>query len=193
MLVGTSKRRTPRESGSLVFNRHEYDSLDVLEAEAIGEPGQRRFRLIAGKVDDVICLWMEKEQLQALGLAIEQLIEQLQTTGLSTSAISPAPAQLGAPVPPTAPDYQVSKMAIGFDEENNRIAIFAHDQEQPSEDDPVFSARASLESSKALAEQIAQVVAAGRPRCPRCGAVISPEGHVCPHDNGHFPWQPEQL
>jgi uncharacterized repeat protein (TIGR03847 family) len=175
----------------VVFNRHEFDSLDVLEAEAIGEPGNRRFRLIVGTADDLISLWMEKEQLHALGLAIEQLIEQLQTTGLSDTEIESIRAPLTIPVPPTAPDYQVSKMAIGFDEEKRRIAIFAHDLEQPDEDDPVFSARVSLENASALSEQIAEVVAAGRPRCPRCGAIIEPDGHVCPHDNGHFPWQPE--
>jgi uncharacterized repeat protein (TIGR03847 family) len=172
----------------VVFEQHEYERLDVLYAEAIGEPGQRRFRLVAGMPGDVISLWMEKEQLQALGLAIEQLIEQLQTTGLTESEIDAAPIPLHEDVPPTAPEYQVGKMAIGYDEEAQQVAYFAHDIEQESDSDPVFSGRASLESSLTLSEEIATVIAAGRPRCPRCGAVISPEGHVCPHDNGHFPW-----
>lgn len=168
--------------------RHEYDQLTVLEAEAIGEPGQRRFRLIAGSGTDVISLWMEKEQLQALGLAIEQLIEQLRTAGLVRSRIPEQLARLGQPVPPSAPEYLVSKMAIGYDEERRQIAIFAHDIEQAEEDDPVFAGRATLPAAKALARQIAAIVAAGRPRCPRCGAVVGPEGHACPHDNGHLPW-----
>lgn len=171
----------------MVFEQHEFDHLDVLVAEAIGEPGQRRFRLIGGVPDNLVSLWMEKEQLQALGLAIEQLLEQLQTTGLAeTPESTPSPVQ--PVIPPTAPEYQVGKMAIGYDEEAQVVAYFAHDIEQESDAEPVFSGRASLETSGALARQIEEVVAAGRPRCPRCGAVIDPEGHVCPHDNGHLPW-----
>jgi uncharacterized repeat protein (TIGR03847 family) len=171
----------------VVFEKHEFDNLDILAAEAIGEPGQRRFRLLGGSTDEVVSLWMEKEQLQALGLAIEQLLEQLQTTGMAD-----VPTDESPPIPPivspTAPEYQVGKMAIGYDEESKLVAFFAHDIEQPSDADPVFSGRASLGVAQALSEQIAEVVAAGRPRCPRCGAVISPDGHVCPHDNGHLPW-----
>lgn len=174
----------------MVFEQHEYENLDILAAEAIGEPGQRRFRLIAGVNGDVISLWMEKEQLQALGLAIEQLLEQLETTGIDTESISPTRLPMLLPVDPTAPEYQVGKMAIGYDEESQVVAYFAHDIEQENDAEPVFTGRSSLASAAGLAEEIAEVVAAGRPRCPRCGEVIGPEGHVCPHSNGHLPWDP---
>lgn len=172
------------------FQHHKYELATVLEAEAIGEPGSRRFRVIAGVPSDVVSLWMEKEQLHALGLAIEQLIEQLGAVGVITQDVTPEPAPLGEPVPPTAPEYLVSKMAIGYDDEMGLVAIFAHDIEQSDDDSPIFDARAPLSAARALAEQIEAVVAAGRPRCPRCGAPIGPEGHVCPHNNGHLPWNP---
>ncbi len=171
----------------MMVGRHEYQELTVLEAEAIGEPGQRRFRLIAGVGLDLVSLWMEKEQLQALGLAIEQLLEQLRLAGYVQSRIPERPAARTAPLPPDIPEYVVGKMAIGYDEERQRIAIFAHDIEQDEDEDPIFAGRATLPAAKALAHQIARVIAAGRPRCPRCGAVIGPQGHVCPHDNGHLP------
>ena len=38
-----------------------------------------------------------------------------------------------------------------------------------------------------LRRQIADVVAAGRPPCPLCGAPMDPAGHVCPRSNGHHP------
>lgn len=174
----------------MVFEQHEYEQLEILTAEALGEPGQRRFRLIAGTPGDVISLWMEKEQLQALGLAIEQLLEQLQSTGINTEEIESDHLPSLQPVSPTAPEYQVGKMAIGYDEEVRVVAFFAHDIEQQNDADPVFTGRSTLEASKGLAEEIAEVVAAGRPRCPRCGDVIGPEGHVCPHNNGHLPWDP---
>ncbi|MDI3340667.1 MAG: DUF3090 domain-containing protein [Sphaerobacter sp.] len=172
----------------MAFEYHEYDLLTVLTVEAIGEPGQRRFRLIAGTADDVVALWMEKEQLRALGLAVEQLIEQLATAGFPVADVEPEPAALVGELPPTTPEYVVSKMAIGYDDERNLMAILAHDIEQDDDDAPIFAGRATLPAAKALADEIAAVIAAGRPRCPRCGAPIGPEGHVCPHNNGHLPW-----
>ncbi len=172
----------------MAFEQHNFDSVTVLDAEAIGVPGQRRFRLIGGSGNDIVSLWMEKEQLNALGQAVEQLLEQLSESGLLKHAIESSPAAALTPIPPTAPEYVVSKIMIGYDEERRVVAIFAHHIEQDDDDEPVFSARASLEAAKALSEKIAEVVAAGRPRCPRCGAPIGPEGHVCPHNNGHLPW-----
>lgn len=173
------------------FQHHEYELLTVLEAEAIGEPGQRRFRLIAGTAGDIVMLWMEKFQLRDLGLAIEQLLEQLGDAGLVSRRITPTLAPAPQPLVEHAPEYLIGKMAIGYDSDRRLIAIFAHELDDEA-DEPVFSARVTLANSKALAQQIAEVVAAGRPTCPRCGAVIGPEGHVCPHDNGHLPWEPDE-
>ncbi len=172
----------------MAFEHHDYDLATVLDAEAIGVPGQRRFRLIAGIGTDVVSLWMEKQQLSALGQAIEQLLEQLSESGLVKDSVESTLAAAPDPLLPTTPEYVTSKIMIGYDEDRRVVAIFAHHVEQEDADDAIFSARASLESAKALAEKIAEVVAAGRPLCPRCGAPIGPEGHVCPHDNGHLPW-----
>ena len=173
------------------FQHHEYDLMTVLDAEAVGEPGNRRFRLIVGVSGDIVSLWMEKEQLSALGVAIEQLIEQLREAKVVRHTIQAEPAHAEGAVALTGSEYVVSKMAIGFDEERNLVAFFAHDIEQEDDAEPTVSGRATLPNSKALAERIAEVIAAGRPRCPRCGAPIGPEGHVCPHENGHLPWPAE--
>jgi uncharacterized repeat protein (TIGR03847 family) len=172
----------------VAFEHHNYDLVTVLAAEAIGVPGQRRFRLIGGVGTDVVSLWMEKEQLNALGLAIAQLLEQLTESGLAKSPILSTSFDVPISTPPSSPEYLVSKIMIGYDEERRLVAVFAHDIEQDDDDDPIFSGRATLEMAKTLSEQIETVIASGRPRCPRCGAPIGPEGHVCPHNNGHLPW-----
>ena len=51
------------------------DALAVT-VEAIGEPGKRRFRLMAIVGGDTHIVWMEKQQVQALGLALEQVLVQ---------------------------------------------------------------------------------------------------------------------
>ena len=52
-----------------------------IQVEAIGEPGQRRFRLLAIVNGQTYAVWMEKQQVQALGLALEQMIERLPDVG----------------------------------------------------------------------------------------------------------------
>ena len=48
-----------------------------MQAQAIGEPGHRTFRLMVESSDGrAAALWVEKEQLQALGLAVEQLLAE---------------------------------------------------------------------------------------------------------------------
>src|SRR6185437_9058327 len=132
--VVSSKRRfsvTGRgASGSVAFEHHNYDLVTVLAAESIGVPGQRRFRLISGIGADVVSLWMEKEQLNALGQAIGQLLEQLTESGLVSEPVLPNPTDVAGSVPPGSPEYLVSKIMIGYDEERSLIAIFAHDIEQ---------------------------------------------------------------
>jgi uncharacterized repeat protein (TIGR03847 family) len=170
------------------FQRFEFDEVARAEAEAIGVPGQRRFRMIFGTPLDAVVLWLEKQQLQALGLAFEQIIAQLKAANVNDANVREiAPGPVG-PIPPGTPEFQIGRLAVGYDEERARIVLIVHDMEHTSEDDaPNFVGRISLQQAATMATQIETVVSAGRPLCPRCGQPINPEGHVCPHDNGHFP------
>lgn len=167
--------------------RYDFDDVERTDAEAIGVPGQRRFRMIFGNGLESVVLWMEKQQLQALGLAFEQMIAQLRAAGVQQArVIDIEPSPVG-PVPPGAAEIQVGRLAVGYDEEQSRITLLAYVFEAEEDDAPNASVRLTLQQAKTMASQIEQVVSAGRPTCPRCGAPIGPEGHVCPHDNGHFP------
>jgi uncharacterized repeat protein (TIGR03847 family) len=171
----------------VAFQRHEFEEITRAEAEAIGVPGQRRFRMIFGTQMDAVVLWLEKQQLQALGMAFEQMIAQLAAAGVDAARvldIEPSPV---GPVPPQTPEFQVGRLAVGYDEERALVTLFIHDVEAGEDDAPTFVGRLSLQIASTMAKQIDEVVSAGRPICPRCGAPINPEGHVCPHDNGHFP------
>jgi uncharacterized repeat protein (TIGR03847 family) len=166
---------------------HEFNELIRAEAEAIGVPGQRRFRMIFGNDLDVVVLWLEKQQLQALGMAFEQMLAQLRAAGVDEARVRNDEPNPVGPVGPDTPEYQIGRLAVGYDEENVRVVIIVHDIEAEEDDAPTFVGRLTLQQIGTMARQIEAVVAAGRPTCPRCGAPIGPEGHVCPHDNGHFP------
>ncbi|MEE8414434.1 MAG: DUF3090 family protein, partial [Dehalococcoidales bacterium] len=54
--------------------RYELDEVNLLSVFTMGEPGKRTFFLIMGQKEDWVRVWLEKEQLDALGLAIDQFL-----------------------------------------------------------------------------------------------------------------------
>jgi hypothetical protein len=75
-------------------------------------------------------------------------------------------------------------MGVGLEEKPHRIVLTATSVAPEGEVEQRL--RCALPSAQvgALAAKIPGIVAAGRPRCPLCGAPI--EGtHVCPLSNGH--------
>lgn len=154
--------------------------------EALGEPGQRRFRLLAVIAGDTHIVWMEKQQIQALGLALEQVLDQLPDQGPELSAAS-VPVDYDTN---TRFQFRAGRMELGFDEQHDRLVIIAHDIEDEAEL-PRFTCRISREQAREFSAEAATVVAAGRPRCPLCGAPMDQEHHACPQQNGHFPLHEE--
>ncbi len=155
-----------------------------LRAEALGEPGQRRFRMMA-VIDGVThVVWMEKQQLQALGLALEQLLEQLPERGPDlTGADAPAEFQVD-----TLYQFRAGRMELGYDERHDLVVVAAHDLAQEDEDaEPMLRCRMTRGQARNFSAEVATVVAAGRPRCTMCGAPMGPGPHVCPQQNGHLP------
>lgn len=171
----------------MAFERYEFSDLSRAEAEAIGVPGQRRFRLIFASGMETAVLWMEKQQLQALGLAFVEMIAQLREANIAGADVLDVEPPPVGPVSPTAAEIEIGRLSVGYDEENARVVLIIHGPEAGEDDAPGLIARLRLQQVATLATQIERVVAAGRPTCPRCGQPMNPEGHVCPHDNGHFP------
>lgn len=159
--------------------------LTYIAAEAIGQPGQRRFRLLAmNDIGDTACLWLEKEQLAALGDAIESV---LRDEGFEYQArpLDDAPEPPVFPLNPSL-EFRLAQLSMGLDRENRRLVLIAADG---PEDDDTTSVNMSFGFSDAfeLRRQISTVVAAGRPPCPLCTAPMDPGGHVCVKRNGHNP------
>ena len=178
---------------------NDFGEPDILDAESIGEPGQRRFRLFARRDARTASLWMEREQLEALSLAIDQLLAQV-----SETPILRPEAQTNIPKPPGAPDdfpahpdieFQVAQLKLGYDEDDDAVVLIAaplvlveQDGEVTAEDDPApqFVAHLSRQQATRLSGHITGAVAGGRPRCPLCGQPMEP-AHVCIKQNGYHP------
>jgi uncharacterized repeat protein (TIGR03847 family) len=158
--------------------QHDFGDVDEIDVESIGEPGHRTFRFLAEEGTRTASLWVEKEQLQAFALIVDQQIARFahrravaERTLLTLAGRFPAQ--------PTV-DFKVGRMAVGYDEAIGKFVLTASDVEGEAD----FSCRATQPQVEAVSAKIADVVAAGRPRCPLCGAPIEGK-HVCPASNGH--------
>jgi uncharacterized repeat protein (TIGR03847 family) len=159
-----------------------------LFAEAIGRPGERRFRLqLISEAGDSACLWLEKEQLAALGDALETLLkdEGYQYHRLPLDDTE-APA-----VFPYSPDLEmrIGQLSMGINRERQRIVLIGAAPGGPEDDPETLSLEFDFRRGHELRRQIADVVAAGRPPCPLCTGPMDPEGHVCVKMNGHHKQQ----
>jgi uncharacterized repeat protein (TIGR03847 family) len=166
-----------------------------LQAHSIGEPGHRTFRLLIESDDGrAAALWVEKEQLQALGLAVEQILAEFQAHPGARPPRQP-PVETFPPNPTV--DFKVGRLALGQDESEletgPRYVLLVYDiegsgseEEEPTQP-ATFAARATREQLRALSRNIAEVVAAGRPRCPLCGEPMESQEkpHGCVRSNGY--------
>lgn len=158
----------------------------AVEAEAVGVPGQRRFRIRAMNDNAIIAtLWLEKEQLIAVGEAIETTLrEEAYTFRPLALDDDERPAVLPLSL---GNELRALQLSLGLNRESSRIVIIGSDG--PSDGDETASVSFEVDYYRAhlLREQITQVVSAGRPLCPLCTAPMDPSGHVCVRTNGHNP------
>jgi len=164
-------------------DRRDLGDLAHISAEAIGQPGQRRFRLRAlSAAGGSASLWMEKEQLRALGDAINSVLDGEGYT-YRRLPLDDLPSEPQFPLS-AGVELQAAQLSIGLNREAQRIVLIMADAPEPDEG-TVVTVEFDFRRAYELRRQITDVVAAGRPPCPLCGGPLDPEGHVCPRSNGH--------
>ena len=160
---------------------HEFTDLTTLRPEAQGEPGKRTFRILVNSGSSSATVWLEKEQLFQLALAIQQL---LSTVPEDTETAPGPPLDREAPGL-TNLDFKVGKLVLGHEGSIGMFIIDAHDEADEEGDTATLRIWANRDQAKGFSEEAFKVCAAGRPLCPLCGGPIDPTGHVCPRVNGH--------
>src|SRR5579863_7285893 len=96
-------------------------TVNILGVEAVGQPGQRRFRLFAGSARGTAIMWMEKEHLINLSLTIDHALAQI-----TEGQILRLEAQVGGYTAPSGmpesfprkPDheFQVGQIGLTYEE-----------------------------------------------------------------------------
>jgi len=169
------------------FN-YDFDPVDRITVGVVGTPGQRTFYLQARYRRQVFSLVLEKEQVSALAVAIEQLLENLAEKNplLSTSEdfITISNMDLEEPLEEA---FRIGQLGLGYDEGRDLLVLIAQEGGSSEEGEELSTARLTFtrEQGRTLAQHGPDIVSHGRPRCPQCGEPINPEGHLCPKRNGH--------
>ena len=163
--------------------KYRFGGLSRIAAEAFGEPGKRTFRLMLESGAATASLWLEKQQLYQLASYTKEIVTNLPTSKAGEGEVPEPQWSQGI----TNLEVRVGKLALGHDSASNCFLVLAHDVEDPDEDTATVSFWLTLKQGQELAEEALKICAAGRPECPLCSQPIDPEGHMCPHSNGHGP------
>jgi len=160
---------------------HEYGTARGIDAQTFGQPGQRTFRLrVLGSGGEAGSMWIEKEQLQALSMALKQMMSQLEYNQ------QPPPADVGDFPVVADHDFRVGRMGMGFSGADRTVVLFAFELGADEDDEePTLRVRLTQEQCASLGEQIDEIIAGGRPTCPLCGLPMDAGGHACIRTNGH--------
>lgn len=134
----------------------DFEKVTRVEAESIGQPGQRRFRLTIENGDDSIVLWLEKQHLQALGHAFEQILTHLQVVQVEIPFDAPEEQVLVG-----ADELQVGRLQVGYDEARELVVLIVHGIEAGMEDPPDVLGRFTTDQVAYVSMQIRRVVSTG--------------------------------
>jgi len=167
------------------YTPHDFGAAAWLEADAVGEPGHRTFRLLVASGEGTASLWLEKEELQALGVAIDQLMARLSGRvqwkyyGAASSPAEPVRSVVGSPTV----EFKIGQLSLGYEGDTNTFVLLVHAVEADPEGPATFTCLATPTQMRTLVRRIETVLSAGRPRCPLCGDPMGPEAHICVRAN----------
>lgn len=187
--------------------RYIFDPPDRFVAGTVGEPGDRTFFLQARDGGRVVSVALEKVQVAVLAERLGALLDELDLRGIApaeddpigiaaveTESVDDEPLD-----EPVNEAFRAGSLTLGWDGGAERVLVEARaqdadgeaidpdDDDEEDEDGPdLLRVRMTASAARSFVNRAAQVVAAGRPPCPLCGAPLDPRGHICPRRNGHY-------
>jgi uncharacterized repeat protein (TIGR03847 family) len=160
----------------------EFDPVTHITAGALGKPGERTFYVQAERGLDRVTLLCEKEQVQALCQAIDEMAERLQEEFGIPPEKTPAFDEVKMTVrEPVEPLFRVGQMALGYDASRDRVLLVMQEALDEEERDPqearLYASRAQMLALSAYASEVA-----ARGRSPEVRAL---QAEARSRRNGH--------
>lgn len=149
--------------------------IDSFLSGTIGDAGQRVFYLQAVAGGEVISLKIEKQQLGALVDYLDAMLQDLDSSRLGEV---PEPQPLRSPV---EAEWAVASMGVAYVESRDRIALWTEELVASENPNPA-NGRFQLTRAQvtAFVRDSRELISAGRPPCPYCGAPLSDGQQWCP-------------
>jgi uncharacterized repeat protein (TIGR03847 family) len=161
----------------------EYDPVSHITAGAIGKPGERAFYIQAERGLDRVSLLCEKEQVQALSEAVDEMVENLQKEfGITPEKVAPVDELKMSVREPVEPLFRVGAMALGYDAGRDRVLLVVQEAvgEEEERDPREVLFYATRPQMQALSAYSKDIVARGRSPEQR---ALQAEAHS--RRNGH--------
>ena len=165
-------------------SRYEFDEVTVFSAHAMGVPGKRTFFVAFGDKDRWVRIWLEKTDLQAFALSVNQLLlkvsrgQPLASAGTEQALSGTDPAS-GLPARGTGS----GRDHAGIRRRESLHDVAAHAVGPQRQSRTELECHPGLAQLSVFADHSLDVCAAGRPRCVLCGGPMDPGGHICPRNN----------
>jgi uncharacterized repeat protein (TIGR03847 family) len=186
--------------------RYIFDPPDRFVAGTIGEPGDRTFFLQAREGTRVVSVVLEKVQVAVLAERLGALLDELDLRGIAgVGEDDPVGVTTDGDTDDEVLDeplneaFRAGSLTLGWDGGAERVLVEARAQDQdgeavdPEDDDDedddgpdLLRVRMTATAARTFVARATNVVAAGRPPCPLCGAPLDPQGHICPRRNGQY-------
>jgi uncharacterized repeat protein (TIGR03847 family) len=162
---------------------YEFDPVTHITAGALGVPGQRTFYIQAERGLDRLTLLCEKEHVQALVEAIDEMADKLEEEFKLARVPSMTVDEVKMTVKePVEPLFRIGAMALGYDANRDRVLLvaqeaLAEDEERDPQEVRFFATREQMQALSTYAKDVVQ-----RGRSPE-QRVLQVEAHV--RRNGH--------
>jgi uncharacterized repeat protein (TIGR03847 family) len=164
-----------------------FDAVEQFDAVTVGEPGQRVFFIRVVAQGETAYLRLEKQQVAALAVHLQQMLVDLPDTEPAVQVAEPVGA---AEAPESA--WIVGALGAAYDKNEDRILVVAEELIETDEDDEpildeegpgMLTVRLTRAQANGFAQVAETVVGAGRPPCPWCGRPLDATGHNCARMN----------
>ena len=156
-------------------------NVDNIECVSIGSPGNRTFYLSAENINSKVKIWLEKEQLIAIGL----LLKNPENSILDQSNLDEPDSEFNL-------DLKGINFSLNSDSQTFILYFECVDTDDVNDIQEIkLNILLNQEKATDLGDQILKVCASGRKKCPLCSLPKNQDGTCdgkpCVKKNGHMP------